>query len=651
MPQPMGVLASSGRILGTLPATVGISNGISGTNLIITAVSWTPASPVNGDQVVFSATVKNIGDTPTGLGKVVDVTWYINGFTVNWSDQDSTQLMPGASRIYTANFGPAENPHAYWPAQVGTFTLVAIVNSIGRVDEGANTTDNSFTTTITVTGGGGGGPGSPGDVSTGIAASETIAWLAIGEAYADDATLDDWKNNRKIGAVVLIQNSLRGYGGSYAWTGAAAPTFNGGDGRTGSEWQFHQQIKNSNFVARCHSRGIKVYLGTKLVDLQNTNDHDFYPHDIHDSAYWATYVSSGQPDGLGLWNLARAAYNLGCDGVGLDPEPTPTNNGSQQTWNWNFTGNTHTQAATRAQVKSTGAAIGAMFWDAFPGADIVEYFPTSQMLRHTWEEDFNAVAAGDGGSYGNGTVFTNACVDEWIDGVFSVPGYGNFYILDSLFYRNSFLGGPSGWLWPAAIRYSCLNLFARISQQYSRPDLLLPKLRYCPFIWLDGDEVSGAGAIDSGTALYDEQWNNQLGMRATGLYDQNWETNYGPWLTALAAAASTSAPDSTLPTFTVAPTAPGGGTTKSLSGTAQHLGYGVIYAEWILYENDGTTMVSAGMCVHQFIIGSKIYNVNDGYTNGSFPFTATVPNGVSGRKLTVTAVTPLGQQHSATVNL
>lgn len=75
-------------------------------DLIITDISWSPAEPVEGDLVTFSATILNQGTAPTPTDVPIRVAFRVDGVVVSWSDGFTGPLAPGESTILTANDGP-----------------------------------------------------------------------------------------------------------------------------------------------------------------------------------------------------------------------------------------------------------------------------------------------------------------------------------------------------------------------------------------------------------------------------------------------------------------------------------------------------------------------------------------------------------------
>ncbi|MDX6403845.1 MAG: hypothetical protein QOH70_1300 [Blastocatellia bacterium] len=117
-------------------------------DLIVTAVSWSPVSPVTGDAVTFSATIQNQGATATPAGVMHRVSFSVDGTEVNWSDTSTASLAPGASRTVTANNGPSGS--STWTAASGTHTILANVDNTNLISE-SNESNNTLTSSMTVT--------------------------------------------------------------------------------------------------------------------------------------------------------------------------------------------------------------------------------------------------------------------------------------------------------------------------------------------------------------------------------------------------------------------------------------------------------------------------------------------------------------------
>ena len=115
-------------------------------DLIVSDITWTPANPVTGNAVTFSAVVRNQGTAATPAGTIIGVAFSVDGNVVSWSDNSTASLGAGQSRTVTANGGPTG---ATWSATTGTHTILAHVDDINRMVEG-NETNNTRSETINV---------------------------------------------------------------------------------------------------------------------------------------------------------------------------------------------------------------------------------------------------------------------------------------------------------------------------------------------------------------------------------------------------------------------------------------------------------------------------------------------------------------------
>lgn len=116
-------------------------------DVIVKDVKWSPVSPKDGDKVVFSVTIKNIGDDATPEGKITGVNFLVDEKQVAWSDTYTQAIQPGEEVSLTANNGP--DGGADWIATAGEHEVCAWVNDNGRYKE-ANTANNQTNVTFTV---------------------------------------------------------------------------------------------------------------------------------------------------------------------------------------------------------------------------------------------------------------------------------------------------------------------------------------------------------------------------------------------------------------------------------------------------------------------------------------------------------------------
>ncbi len=155
---------NSGAVGGQVAEMQVYSPTSSGTpDLIVTGISYSPASPTTGVATTFSATVKNQGTGATPAGIIIGVSFFVDGTQVSWSDTDTTSLAAGDSVTLTSNNGPSGT--ASWTATSGTHTILANVDDVNRITE-SNESNNTYSTSLTVS-----SASQPDLIVTGITAS------------------------------------------------------------------------------------------------------------------------------------------------------------------------------------------------------------------------------------------------------------------------------------------------------------------------------------------------------------------------------------------------------------------------------------------------------------------------------------------------
>ena len=104
-------------------------------DLVVTDISWDPASPAPGSAVTLRATIKNQGDAPTPAGVKHGVLFTFDDGAAGpgvWSDTHTSSIAPGAWVTLTANGG---STGATWKAIEGTHTVKANVDDLNRIAE------------------------------------------------------------------------------------------------------------------------------------------------------------------------------------------------------------------------------------------------------------------------------------------------------------------------------------------------------------------------------------------------------------------------------------------------------------------------------------------------------------------------------------
>lgn len=119
------------------PIIIEITPGAAAPDLVVSDITWTPATPVAGNAVTFSAVVRNQGAAATPAGFAVRLT--VNGATI--STITTTALAAGASRTVTAT--------SNWTAVNGSHSIVATADINSAVSE-INETNNNRTENLSI---------------------------------------------------------------------------------------------------------------------------------------------------------------------------------------------------------------------------------------------------------------------------------------------------------------------------------------------------------------------------------------------------------------------------------------------------------------------------------------------------------------------
>ena len=182
-------------LFAAVPAAVNAAEGDA--NLVVTNITWTPENPQPGEEVTFSATVKNIG-TDASRNAIVGVRFDIGqlGNYVSWSDNTVASIPAGGELTVTANGGP--NNKATWTAGAkGTTQVIAWVDDQNRIPE-SNTGDNQLTKSL--------------EIGKEVVVPSEPCDLAISELRAEIGTL--YKNDQTK-LVAFVKNESENAAGAF----------------------------------------------------------------------------------------------------------------------------------------------------------------------------------------------------------------------------------------------------------------------------------------------------------------------------------------------------------------------------------------------------------------------------------------------------
>jgi subtilase family serine protease len=300
-------------------------------DLIVTSVTWSPASPQTRNAMAFTATIKNQGGTATPAIKH-GVNFTVDGAQVAWSDNDTSSLAPGASVTLTANGGPAG---ATWTATGGAHTVQAYVDDQNLIAE-ANESNNTLSAPFTVTSATGGidlvvtsltwtptNPTAPNAVTfTAVVKNQgtvaTPAGTKIGVSFIVDGTQVNWSDtytsSLAAGAsVTLTANSGPAGTASWATTGGTHTV----QGQVDDQNQIAETNENNNTLSATLTVAAAPSLANGLYRIRNywqsaqylfeANGKVMYgtPAASEASSQWALVDFGGHK---ALWNASTGNY-------------------------------------------------------------------------------------------------------------------------------------------------------------------------------------------------------------------------------------------------------------------------------------------------------------------------------------------------------
>jgi hypothetical protein len=192
-----------------------------------------------------------------------------------------------------------------------------------------------------------------------------------------------------------------------------------------------------------------------------------------DDAAWSEMIPTLAK--IGTWTKA-----LGFAGVAFDSEQYHQPQGMVDNSVWNYTGNTHTEAETRAQVRKRGGQIATALASPFPGCEFLDYF------THFPGGFMDAVQTHV--NHAVNPFKTSVLPDLWC-GIIGTPNVGDVTFLESAYYKDD----PTG---PAAALPSWQAAYdldkAALHGYMTRAGVTRDRVYAAGFIWIDaGPDPSG----------------------------------------------------------------------------------------------------------------------------------------------------------------
>ncbi|GFZ32247.1 hypothetical protein CSC2_27730 [Clostridium zeae] len=117
-------------------------------DLVVTNITWNPANPSTGNEVTFSAVIKNQGTAATPAGVKHGLSILVDGVQVNWCDNYTASIPAGGTATLTCNNGP-NGGKISWTATNGTHTVQAYIDDVNLIAE-SNESNNTLNSSLTI---------------------------------------------------------------------------------------------------------------------------------------------------------------------------------------------------------------------------------------------------------------------------------------------------------------------------------------------------------------------------------------------------------------------------------------------------------------------------------------------------------------------
>jgi glucose/arabinose dehydrogenase len=389
---------------------------------IVTSMAITGTGAINGVRRTSALTA-----TATfSDGTTLDVT-----SSATWSSSATAVASVSSSGVVTA-------------ASVGTSTVTA--SYLG--------TNGTLVVTITNT------PQGPGN------AHRMIAWAAYEKLILfTDADLDKWKA-RGVDGFVIQTRYLRDMGGLEMWTDDPNDPLNKVIIEGADVHERQRALRDTQFAARCHARGMTAYLGIYLSNYHNLAT----PLKVwNDDAGWASIIPT-------IRGAAGAAKLLGMDGIATDSENYRSDD---QTWDWTYPGVTQNEATVRSLARQRGRAFMDAVLAGFPNVAIINY---RLEVPGDWEEKVQAQVNNVTG------VWDKSVFPDFWGGIVDAGGFSSIQFFDPIFYKSWQIGGA----WEPALEYNVNGVRNTLSKRWANWDYAATRFFISPFAWIDPGPSNGS---------------------------------------------------------------------------------------------------------------------------------------------------------------
>jgi hypothetical protein len=375
-----------------------------------------------------------------------------------------------------------------------------------------------------------------------------------------DASLDLWKS-RGVDGIICMHGHLRSMGGKQDFTGDPQASL------AESNYSFQRSLRDTNIVGRMRARGMKAYLGVKLVNYKNrrTPLREWFD----DAGWWGLVLPK-------MADAAAAAKLLGFAGLAFNQELTRQRNGYGATWNWDYQNNTHSEAEVRAKAAQRGREVMSVLTRSFPGLELVAYHVH---MPETWRELVELKDNNKGNALAK-----NLDIDFW-DGLSSVEGYSAIRLLDSIFYKSPYAG-----TWDIALQYDYNRRYSYLSRRLSNWNYAASRLFVSPFSWINAgpnpgeyDDARPPAYVATQLAAF-RRW-GMGGEFANFAYGGLSAFDYGPYVSAMQAASTPGVVDASPPALLVNPV-PAGSPTPLASLAVEGTAHDNLAVRLVRWQND-----------------------------------------------------------------
>jgi hypothetical protein len=334
-------------------------------DLVVTAVSVSPANPAPGQALTFSATVQNIGQasTPAGFGTA----FFVDGVKVSWNDATTTHLAAGASAVYTADDGPTGS--ATWADSPGTHTVEANTNDTKVFNE-VSFTNNTKSISLAVP-----SPPTP-TTSPSTTTTAPVSSMAAPAGYSSSQLVFD----DAFGGSTLNASHWRNYisdanSSFYPWN---ADAFGGSGSNPGSydaEYFEPSAVTVNNGLSLSATSGSSRSGYSWTSGVVSTQGHFALARGYLQVKAWMPDMTTGMWPGIWLMGNASELPEVDLYEGGYTPNPNSA-----------FAANLHVSGASQQFAQTNANLAGG--WHTYgidyePGSSITMYLDGYQVAKYT----------------------------------------------------------------------------------------------------------------------------------------------------------------------------------------------------------------------------------------------------------------------------